>query len=149
VKHIPWSVENYTKQLALCDIGIAPNNLIHKKSEKAEMKCDREYNYSEDDYSLRFKMPSNPGRIIVFGKLNIPVVADFYPSAIQCLSSGVGLLANSSAGWEHCLERLITSSELRQTMGDKAQELVRGKFDYEKQNVHFSEFMANVLAGTL
>jgi glycosyltransferase involved in cell wall biosynthesis len=144
VRHVPWSMENYINHLALSDIGIAPNNLTYDNEAKKVIKTKNNFNYNDDDYLIRFKMPSNPGRIVVFGKLGIPVIADFYPSALQYLKGDIGYVAHSAAGWEYCLEQLITSSKKRQTMGNSLQQLVRNKFDFEVQNKKFLSFLGSV-----
>lgn len=143
VRHVPWSMESYLTDLADTDIGLVPNNIIHDSSEKSLNTLNRKYNYSSDDYSLRFKMPSNPGRFIVFGKLGIPVVADFYPSALQYLREDLctGMVACNPSGWEKCLDRLMESEKLRQDFGDGLQNLVEEKFDFEKQNQKFLNFL--------
>ena len=141
VKHVPWSMDNYLSYLSKCDIGIVPNNLIHNVKHKTETHTQAGFNYSEDDYSLRFKMPSNPGRFTIFGKLGIPVVADFYPSALQYLHTGRGFVAHHPAGWEHCLEKLIVSSALRQEMSQNLQDLVRSEFDFDVQNIKLLKFL--------
>jgi hypothetical protein len=144
VRHIPWSMENYTKELSKSDIGIVPNNMIHDTSTKHLTSTNNSFNYSEDDYSLRFKMPSNPGRLVIFGKMGIPVVADFYPSALQLLQNGTGFVAHNPAGWYYCLEQLITSKDMRQEMGNNLQNLVKEKFDFETQNKKLVSFLANL-----
>jgi len=144
IRHIPWSMENYHKYLSKCDIGIVPNNLIHDSSVKRESATKSNFNYSDDDYSIRFKMPSNPGRSIIFGKLGIPVVADFYPSAIRLLQEDVGYVAHNSSGWIYCLERLISSRELRQSMGDSFQKLVNDKYNFATQNNKFLDFLRTI-----
>ena len=143
VKHVQWSEHCYTSQLAQCDIGLVPNNILHDPTEKSLNSLNRKYNYSLDDYSLRFKMPSNPGRFIVFGKLGIPVVADFYPSALQYLREDLktGMVACNPSGWERCLERLMKSTALRQDLGDGLQSLVKSEFDFDHQNLKFLNFL--------
>lgn len=143
VRHVPWSMEAYLTDLADTDIGLVPNNILHDSSEKSLNTLNKKYNYSPDDYSLRFKMPSNPGRFIIFGKLGIPVVADFYPSALQYLREdlGTGMVACNPSGWERCLDRLMTSENLRQELGDGLQKLVEEKFDFDKQNQKFLNFL--------
>lgn len=145
VRHVPWSMDHYIKYLAESDIGIVPNNLIHDTSAKNLIKTNKNFNYTNDDYSLRFKMPSNPGRFVIFGKLGIPVVSDFYPSAIQYLQNNVGFVAHSSAGWHHCLEKLITSHQLRQEMGGNLQSLVRQQFDFDVQNEKLISFLGGII----
>ena len=141
IKHVWWSMDNYVNELAKSDIGIAPNNMIHDTSTKHLTKTEHRFNFSEDDYSLRFKMPSNPGRFLVFGKLNIPVVADFYPSALQLLRGDEGFVAHNPQGWKYNLERLIKSSSLRQSVGDCLQKLVVEKFDFDVQNKSLLTFL--------
>ena len=143
VTHVPWSMNSYIEHLSKCDIGIVPNNIIHSTDEKKESELNRSYNYSLDDFSIRFKMPSNPGRFIVFGKLGIPVVADFYPSALQYLREDLktGLVACTPSGWERCLEKLITDVSLRQQMGDNLQNLVESNFNFTLQNNKLLDFL--------
>jgi glycosyltransferase involved in cell wall biosynthesis len=141
VRHIPWSMENYTKELSKSDIGIVPNNLIPNKKIPQKFMENNKFNYSIDDFCLRFKMPSNPGRFIVFGKLNIPVVADFYPSSIQILGQENGYVAHSTHAWYYYLEKLILSHELRQQMGNRLQNLVLEKFDFKVQNQKMISFL--------
>jgi len=145
VRHVPWSMENYSKELFKSDIGIVPNNLIHNTNSKIENKTNNNFNYSDDDYSLRFKMPSNPGRFVIFGKLNIPVVADFYPSAIKYLQGSNGAVACNTAGWYYQLKELINSSSMRQLRGDALQGLIREKFDFEIQNEKFINFLEKIV----
>ena len=142
--HFPWSMENYTNALAYCDIGIVPNNMIHDVAAMKKGETANKFNYNDDDYSLRFKMSSNPGRIIVFGKLGIPVVSDFYPSAIQILNEGRGQLAHSAPGWEHCLQRLIESPSLREQHAHTLQDYVRNELDFDTQNKRFENFLENL-----
>ena len=138
-KCVPWSMENYKKFLALSDIGIVPNNL-GLTPESPSHTGD-----PNTDYCLSCKMTSNPGRFIVFGILGIPVVADFYPSALQYLQNGCGFVAHSQAGWYHCLEKLIISSTLRQEMGNKLQSLVQNEFDFDIQNKKFISFLESMV----
>ena len=144
VRHVKWSMENYLKELSKIDIGIAPNNMIHNDEQMKQNETASAYNYSPDDYSLRFKMPSNPGRFLIYGKLGVPCVADFYPSALQLLDGENGFVAHNIQGWQWCLEQLIKSSSLRQKMGDNLQKLVEDKFDFHYQNDKFLKFLRNL-----
>jgi hypothetical protein len=146
VKHIPWSMNAYITELAHADIGLVPNNIIHDSTEKSLNSLNRKYNYSADDYSIRFKMPSNPGRFIVFGKLGIPVVADFYPSALQYLNEDhkTGMVACNAGGWERCLDKLMSSAQLRQEMGENLQNIVESNFNFDYQNLKFLNFISSL-----
>lgn len=144
VKHIPWSMNNYVTELGQCDIGLAPNNIIHNIDQMRLSETDNNFNFSEDDYSIRFKMPSNPGRYVIFGKLGIPTIADFYPSALRYLTDDRGLIAHSAAGWEYCIEKLINSVELRKSLGTNLQTFVKSEWDFSVQNEKFLTFLNNL-----
>lgn len=133
---IPWSYKNYTKYLASADIGIVPNNLI---VERGDVKLK---NKNEDNYVLSFKMPSNPGRIITFGQLGIPVVSDFFPSAFNILCDGKnGFVAKSAEGWEYCLEQLIVSPDLRNEMSENLRKEIIEKYEFSAQNKRLLNFL--------
>ena len=142
IKHVKWSFENYFKKLSIVDIGIVPNGIM-SKNKLYEILCEKDdiLNLSSDDYVLRFKMPSNPGRIIVFGLLGIPVVSDFFPSGILHLQDGRGLIAHNKGGWEYSLKKLILSYSLRQSMGKKLQDYVLENYDYKTQNKKLLTFL--------
>jgi len=144
VRHVPWSMENYTKELATCDIGLVPNNLILNESEKKLLETKNNFNYNKDDYLIRFKMPSNPGRSIVFGRLGVPTVSDFYPSALRYLTDDRGLIAHSSAGWEHSIERLINDIELRKTLSKNFKDYIKSELDFSVQNKKFLSFLGSL-----
>lgn len=144
ISQCPWSMENYTRFLSKCDIGIAPNNLIHNDIQKSENTTQNSYNYSPDDFSLRFKMPSNPGRPIIFGKLGIPCVSDFYPSALQLFDGTNGYVAHNEEGWFWCLDQLLASAENRQNISDKFQKEIEEKYDFNKQNKEFLKFLKEI-----
>ena len=145
ISQCSWSMENYTRFLSKCDVGIAPNNLIHNDVQKSENTTKNSYNYSPDDFSLRFKMPSNPGRAIIFGKLGIPCVSDFYPSAIQLFDGENGYVAHNEAGWYWCLDQLLSSAQKRQEISENFQKTIEEKFNFEKQNKKILKFFKEVL----
>lgn len=142
VSHIPWSMKGYD-ELAKCDIGIVPNNLPLKEESLDLTRTNKNLNYKYDDHILRFKMTSNPGRIIVFGRLGIPVVCDMYPSALQFAGYGKNeraLVACRSEAWYTQIEKLILSKDLRNDMSDRMFEFV-DHLDYNKQNIEFFKFL--------
>ena len=144
VTHVPWSMENYVTQLAQCDIGLAPNNMIHNVDQMRLSETNNNFNFSEDDYSIRFKMPSNPGRYVVFGRLGIPTIADFYPSALRYLTDDRGMVAHSACGWEYCIEKLINDIELRKTLSKNLKNFVKKEWDFSVQNKKFLNFLGNL-----
>ncbi len=134
VEFCTWSMEGYNDFLSFADIGIVPNNLILAPE-----------GGNPDDYSLRFKITSNPGRLIVFGLMGIPVVADFYPSAIQYLQNSTGFVAHSKDGWKYSLEELIKNKQLREEMGANLKSMTEATFDVNLQNEHLKSFLTKLL----
>ncbi len=146
VRHIQWDMDVYEKYLSQVDIGIVPACMPVKQNTRSKSVVSRFFLDNKDDYILKFKMPSNPGRMIVFAKLGIPVVADFLPSNLQFIRDGEnGLLAKSAGGWYRALKRLINSPALRQQMADAMQDTYIKYFDYERQNIKFERFLKNHL----
>ena len=144
VRHIQWSMENYENILSQVDIGLVPAcmPIYHLKKIKLRTRVSRFFLDSSDDYLIRFKMPSNPGRLIVFAKLGIPVIADFLPSNIHFINDEEnGLLAYSMGGWYQAIEKLIQSKELRQKYGDNMLKTYYKTFDYAVQNEKFLIFL--------
>ena len=152
LRHIQWYETVYDEELSKVDIGIVPGLMPIRNIDKIRRKagvCKYMFLDSEDDYIIKFKMPSNPGRIIVFARLGIPVVADFYPSALQLIQDGqTGLLACSAGGWFCALEKLIKDCDLRQRLSDNLQSLVNERFDYKVQNQNLLGFLKNIIAET-
>ncbi|MDY6839535.1 MAG: hypothetical protein SWH78_16335 [Thermodesulfobacteriota bacterium] len=149
VKHIQWHEEVYQDVLAQVDIGIAPGLVpIESLAEtKRSVRSPKHLVPGEDDYLIRFKMPSNAGRLIVFGLLGLPVVSDFLPSYMQVIKDGEnGLLAYSSGGWYRALEALITSADYRLELGRRLQETVVTRFGFPQQNKSFLAFCEGLLA---
>lgn len=87
VKHIQWTPNVYSS-LADCHFGIVPNLMPIQKKSYRKISVSRFFLEKEDDYILRFKMLSNPGRLLVFWQLGIPVVADITPSNIELVQHG-------------------------------------------------------------
>lgn len=148
VEHVQWHEGVYNQEFARVDIGIVPAVMPIRDlpSVKRKAVVSREiFNDSDDDYLIRFKMLSNPGRIAVFGQLGIPVVADFFPSAMQTICHGVnGFLAYSSAGWYRALDNLILNHELRQVVSSRMHDVVSERFDYDSQNTRFRRFLNDI-----
>lgn len=149
VKHIQWSENNFYEYLTKVDIGIVPNIMPLKDIEGIKLHAIVNRNVfadSPDDYLLRFKMPSNPGRFIIFGKLGIPVVCDFFPSALQFIRDEEnGLLAYSAGGWYRALESLITSVEMRQRLADRMRDTIAEYFAFPGQNEKLLNFFSRML----
>ncbi len=148
IKHIQWSMDNYYEFLAKVDIGIVPCFLPEsKRSNWRELPLFNRFNTfnkSGDDYLLRFKMPTNPGRIIVWGLLNVPVVSDFFPSAMQCIEDGKrGLLAYSAGGWYRAMEKYIQNPSLRRMCADNLTTFVEERYSFSEQNRLLIDFIGS------
>jgi hypothetical protein len=153
VHHVQWKMGNYGKILSKVDIGIVPNLMPIRNIEKMKNKASllkNFFNDSEDDYLIRYKMPSNPGRIIVFGKLGVPVVTDFYPSALQTIQDGVnGRLVCSPGGWYAALKELIEKPDLRMVFAERLRQTIKEKYDYNVQNKNAILFFKGLISGDI
>ena len=149
VRHIQWAEENYTKVLSKVDIGLVPSLMPIKNLRKAKKRLSINsefFNDSDDDYLIRFKMPTNPGRIIVFSKLGIPVISDMFPSALQLIEDNTdGMIAYSSGGWYRAIKTLIEDHSLRNRMAYFMQKKIDKSFDYKVQNEKFMKFMNTLI----
>lgn len=131
VRHIQWSEENYISELGQADIGIVPAAIsFPEKQGKFFARFFSSYisnwpGYFRNDYLVRFKYSTNPGRAYVFSQLNIPVVADFLPSYCQLIQDGEsGFLVYSQEGWYNSLEKLILSHELRNATSENLKKFI-------------------------
>lgn len=144
IRHVPWSMENYVKELSQCDIGLAPNNMTYDPEQMRLLETQDKFNFNDDDYFIRFKMPSNPGRYVIFGRLGIPTISDFYPSALRYLTDDRGMVAHSASGWEYCIEKLINDIELRKSLSDNLKDFIKKEWDFSVQNKKFLSFLSNI-----
>jgi hypothetical protein len=142
---IQWSEDAYVNYLSDADIGIVPNLIPLKNDFKlTSMRSNDNKFYMEhdSDYLMRFKATSNAGRIMVFGQLGIPVIADMFPSALQVIRDGYnGMLACSTEGWYRALKMLSDSPELRSTLANNFLEDFNAFYGVEKLNIGFIEFL--------
>jgi glycosyltransferase involved in cell wall biosynthesis len=145
VRHIQWSLDNYYEYLTKADVGIVPALMPIRNIGKMKNKTTvskRFFLDDENDYLIKFKMPSNPGRIITFAQLGIPVVADMSPSCMQFIEDGAnGFIAYSTAGWYSALEKLIQSPDLRQKFSESLYGKISSIVNYDLQNQSFIEFL--------
>tara|TARA_B100001250_G_C19817562_1_gene799587 strand:+ start:403 stop:1359 length:957 start_codon:yes stop_codon:yes gene_type:complete len=136
INHVQWSENIYNDILCDADIGIVPALIDNSKLDQ------------NNNYIMKFKMPSNPGRLIIFSKLGIPVVADFLPSHFEFIKNDVnGYLAYSTSSWYYSLEKLILNPKKRNEFSFKMNKEIEQKVDYKIQNIKFKKFITNVLNG--
>jgi len=152
INHIQWSEEAYYKEFADCDIGLVNNYLpinghLGKLASSLFKKLNRfnPFGFNQDDYLVRYKYSTNPGRIYVFSQLGIPVVADTSPSMCQLIQDGQsGFLVNSHEGWEYALEKLIKSAALRQQMSKNLFTFIDANYSIEKNFAKFNDYIINI-----
>ncbi len=148
VRYFQWREDVYTDVLSQVDVGIVPN-LIPLKNDTAAKK--RAIPYSrflqsrDEDFLLRFKITTNPGRIYVFSQLGIPVVAGMAPSAASAVRHGVsGFLAYSSGGWYRALKKLSESAELRSKMGQQLRDDFLSNINIDRLNRGLVDFIRRI-----
>jgi len=131
VRHIQWSDESISEYLSKSDIGVLPGTIPINRSRG--LKTSRFLStfannwlfYSHTDYLIRFKLPTNPGRLYPYSRFGIPVVAEFVPSFSQFIQDGEsGHLVGGEEGWYRALESLILDPEARVQMGTSLKKYV-------------------------
>lgn len=146
VRHIQWHPNVYTEEMLDIDIGILPSTMPVKKA----LKVSRFFLDSPEDYVVKFKMPSNPGRLAVFAKLGVPTVADFLPSHFQFINEGQsGFLADSTGAWYHALKKLIDSKKLRNEVATNMSKTFKEDLDFREQNKKLFKWLSAFSANTL
>jgi len=145
VKHIQWSKENYYKYLSQTDIGVIPANIpISLKRGKLMNRFLSSFfknslRYDRNDYLIRFKYSTGPGRTYPFTQLYIPVVAEFMPSYCQMIQNEQsGFLVYSKEGWYDALEKLIISPNLRNKMSRNLKNFIDNNYS---PDINFKNFL--------
>lgn len=145
IEDIQWSEAVYDEELSRADIGIVPSLVPVKKNSKKKSIISKFYLANEDDYLIRFKMLTNPGRMIVFASLGIPVVAELCPSNIEFIKHGDnGFICYSEGAWINALEQLIVSHHLRDSISKKMYKQFESTFLYEVQNRKLNQFLSDI-----
>jgi glycosyltransferase involved in cell wall biosynthesis len=132
VNHIQWNADVYTREMMRMDIGIIPSLL--KKNNINTINNLKKIIFpkhkKESHYQINFKISSNAGRLFVFARLGIPVVADFLPSHFEFINDGFnGYLSYSTKSWERNIEKLILNHEIRNKFSAKLQSEVNSIID--------------------
>ena len=134
--HHQWHKDIYLELANEMDIGVSPS-LIPIKIPKIIKKfsSSTKDNSNIEDYIHRFKIPSNPGRIISMIMMGLPVIADMYPSACQVINhTEDGFLVSNKNGWYNALKKYIKSKDLRFDHAKKLQEKYNLRFSPKVQN---------------
>ena len=125
------------------DIGVAPNFIpVRANNFFKKILSSRKNNSSGEDYLHRFKIPSNPGRIITMIMMGIPVISDMYPSACQLIKHEYnGFLVSSESGWYNALEKYINSIQLRKIHSERLYQVYENEFEPTIQNEKLYKFL--------
>ena len=143
-RHIQWNSNVYEEELSKVDIGILPSLIPIKKNTLKRSIVSKFFLNNEDDYLLRFKMLSNPGRLITFSRLGIPIIAELSPSNIEFIKNGVnGFIAYSTGAWVNSLSKLISSSRLRNELSNNMDISNNHIFEFSNQNKKLINFLKN------
>ena len=117
INHIQWDNLTFKKEIKKIDIGIVPSLLPIKNIEKTKKKVmvkNLDVNYEPFDYLLRYKSSNNSGRISVFAKYGIPVIAEPTQSNCEVIKNGEnGYICFSFDNWRYTLDLLCENHLLR------------------------------------
>lgn len=148
VRHVQWVENDFVKELSVCDIGISPAalpvSIFARFLDRPILSLLlNSVGYNVHDYMVRFKYSNNPGRLYVFGKLDIPIVTDFTPSSCQMVEDGKsGLLVGTKEGWYYALEKLILDAGLRNTLKDNYRAQIESIYSIDKTFEEFMKFIS-------
>jgi glycosyltransferase involved in cell wall biosynthesis len=146
VNHIQWTKEDYFRRILNSDIGVIPNFIpeIPSKLNYVLNKFNLHFKYfsgmniNKNDYSLRFKHNSNPGRIYEFAKARKSVVAEATPSMGQEIEHGIsGFLVMTENGWFTAISKLIEDPKLRSDLGSNLNSRFLKRHDLETALYNF------------
>ncbi len=147
VKHVQWSEETVVADLNKCDIGVVPSLLPAPAAfaRPIESFLLNKEGYHANDYVSRYKLTNNPGRIYVFARAGVPVVADFTPSSCQIIRDGEsGMLVGTKEGWQNALEMLIKDMPMRNSLSGNLKKNLHEGYSPETTFQHFLSFISNM-----
>ena len=117
INHIQWHQTTFEREMKKIDIGIVPSLLPIKNPHKVKnnsMVKNLDVNYEPFDYLLRYKSTNNSGRISIFAKYGIPVIAEPTQSNCEVINNGEnGYICYSLDNWTYTLNLLCEDYKLR------------------------------------
>jgi glycosyltransferase involved in cell wall biosynthesis len=145
VKDLQWYDNCYKDYFQYIDIGIVPSFYPMKfKSfvKKFLTTSSSIFLENSSDHLVKYKFSTNAGRIFVFGKFGLPVVADATPSSGDIIRDEFsGKLVLSSYGWYSALEDLIRDGNLRASLGKNLSEEIKENYSDKKIFNNFINFL--------
>jgi glycosyltransferase involved in cell wall biosynthesis len=113
VKFVKWSSTTEISNLQACDIGLVP---------LADLSWNPWYRWK------------SPFKALQYMAVGIPVIARRIGAASEIVEDGVnGFLVETQEEWDHRLEALVTSEDLRRRMGQAARATVLERFSAQVQ----------------
>lgn len=148
VVDVQWTENSFYSDLHACDIGVVPS-MIPVPSLRSKIFTRtflsfflNRVGYSKDDYIVRFKYSTNPGRLYVFSQLGIPSIVDFVPSHVQMVQDGVsGSIVYSEESWYAALEELIVSHEKRNAYSQELRTFIDSHYSPDLNFQHLISFI--------
>ena len=120
INHIQWDNSTFKHEINKIDIGIVPSLLPIKDIEKIKEKSmvkNLDVNYEPFDYLIRYKSSNNSGRISIFAKYGIPVIAEPTQSNCELIKNGEnGYICFSLDNWIYTLNLLCENHLLRKNI---------------------------------
>ncbi len=151
VVDVQWNEASFYNDLHACDIGVVPSMIpVPKYRGRIFTRTFASYlwnrvGYFRDDYILRFKYSTNPGRLYVFSQLGVPVVADFVPSHVQMVQDGVsGAIVYTKESWYVALEEMIVNAEKRNQYSKNLREFIDTTYSPDLNFDHLNTFILNL-----
>lgn len=137
VNHVQWNIKTFEREMKKIDIGIVPSLLPIKnpyKIKEISMINNLNVNYEPFDYLLRYKSSNNSGRISVFAKYGIPVIAEPTQSNCELIKSGVnGFICYSYDNWKYTLDLLnknhILRNKISKNLNNDIKKIEKNSFD--------------------
>ncbi len=151
VVDVQWSDKTFYDDLHACDIGVVPSMIpVPNLRGKIFTRTFWSYihntiGYFRDDYIVRFKYSTNPGRLYVFTQLGVPVIADFVPSHVQMIQDGVsGRIVYSKESWYQAIEELILDVQKRNDYSKNLRTFVDTTYSPDLNFQHLIKFISEI-----
>ena len=151
VVDVQWTPGEFYNDVYECDIGVIPS-MIPVPGWRGRVFTRTFFSYiwnrlgySSDDYILRFKYCTNPGRLYVFSQLDIPVVVDFVPSHVQMVRDGVsGSIVYSKESWYRGIESLIVDAQKRNEYSENLRQFIDNNYSTDLSFQNLMKFISNI-----
>ena len=145
--HHQWSPTICSDIAPNMHVGLCPHFIPPRISPKlfASLWSRTHSGANTDDYLHRFKVPSNPGRLISNMRLGLASIADMTPSSCQFIRHDYdGYLVSSSHGWFHSMKSFIKKPSLISLFSERSQTAWLDYLSPQSQNLRLSEWLTDI-----